>query len=100
MGHGSIRTRLIGTNLTPHTATNTVVKNHWRGGVIVDQIYKPVSFMGCHRVDKSTPARKTTQDPVFLSVDYADARSGTESAGGDVNTMHLWLRHGAGDGVE
>ena len=56
--------------------------------------------MGCHRVDKSTPARKTIQDPVFLGVDHADARSGTESAGGDVNTMHLWLRHGAGDGVE
>ena len=56
--------------------------------------------MGSQRVDKSTPARKTIQDPIFLSVDYADVRSGTESAGGNVNTMRLWLRHGAGDGVE
>ena len=56
--------------------------------------------MGSQRVDKSTTARKTIQNPVFLSVDYADVRSGTESAGGDVNTMHLWLRHGVGDGVE
>lgn len=60
--------------------------------------------MGCHWVDKPTPARKTTQDPVFLSVDYADAQSGVGSAGGsaggDVNAMHLWSRHGAGDGVE
>ena len=50
--------------------------------------------MGRQRVDKSTPARKTIQDPVFLSVDYADARSGAGSAGGDVNAMRLWLRHG------
>lgn len=56
--------------------------------------------MGCHRVDKSTPARKTIQDPIFLSVDYADARSDAGSAGGDVNAMRLWLRHGAGDGME
>ena len=60
--------------------------------------------MGCQRVDKSTPARKTTQDPVFLSVDCADALSGAGSAGGsaggDVNAMHLWSGHGAGDGVE
>ena len=56
--------------------------------------------MGCQRVDKSTPARKTIQDPVFLSVDYADARSGAGSAGGDVNAMHLWSRHDVGDGVE
>jgi hypothetical protein len=33
-------------------------------------------------------------------VDCADARSGAGSAGGNVNTMRLWLRHGAGDGVE
>jgi hypothetical protein len=52
--------------------------------VIVDQIYNPVGFMGRHRVDKSTPARKTIQDPVFLSVGYADARSGAGSTGGDV----------------
>ena len=60
--------------------------------------------MGLHRVDKYTPAGKTIQDSVFLSVDYADARSGAESAGGsdggDVNAMHLWLRCGTGDGVE
>lgn len=60
--------------------------------------------MGCHRVDKSTPAGKTIQDPVFLSVDYADAQSDAGSAGcsagGDVNAMYLWSRHGAGDGVE
>ena len=52
--------------------------------------------MGCHRVDKSTPARKTIQDPVFLSVDYTDARSGTGSAGGHVNALHLRSRYGAG----
>ena len=56
--------------------------------------------MGHHRVDKSTPARKTIQDPVFLSVDYADAQSGAESTEGDVNAMRLWLRYGASDGVE
>jgi hypothetical protein len=56
--------------------------------------------MGRHRVDKSTPARKTIQDPVFLNVDYTDAQSGAESTEGDVNAMHLWLRYDAGDGVE
>jgi len=40
--------------------------------------------MGRHRVDKSTPARKTIQDPVFLNVDYTDALSGAGSAEGDV----------------
>ena len=52
--------------------------------------------MGRHRVDKSTPARKTIQDPVFLSVDYADARSDAESAGGDVKALHLRSRYSAG----
>ena len=52
--------------------------------------------MGRRRVDDSTPARKTIQDLVFLSVDYIDARSGTGSAGGDVNALHLRSRYGAG----
>ena len=52
--------------------------------------------MGRRRVDDSTPAKKTIQDPVFLSVDYTDARSGTGSAGGDVNALHLRSRHGEG----
>ena len=56
--------------------------------------------MGHLRVDKSTPVRKTIQDPVFLNMDYADAQSGAGSAEGDVNTMRLWLRRGAGDDVE
>ena len=56
--------------------------------------------MGLHRVDKYAPVRKTIQDPIFLSVDYADARSGAGSAGGDVNAMRLRSRHSAGDGVE
>ena len=52
--------------------------------------------MGRRRVDGSTPARKSIQDPVFLSVDYTDVRSGAGSAGGDVNALHLRSRYGAG----
>jgi len=33
-------------------------------------------------------------------MDYANALSGARSAEGDVNAMHLWLKHDAGDDVE
>jgi hypothetical protein len=56
--------------------------------------------MGRHRVDKSTPARKTIQDPVFLNVDYTDAQSGAESIESDVNAILLRSKHDAGDDVE
>ena len=56
--------------------------------------------MGRHRVDKSTPARKTIQDPIFLNVDYTDAQSGARSAEGDVNAMLLRSKHDAGDDVK
>ena len=70
------------------------------GEIIVDQIYSPVGFMGRHRVNKSTPARKTIQDPIFLSVDYANALSGARSAEGDVNAMLLRSKHDAGADVK
>ena len=56
--------------------------------------------MGRQRVDKSTPARKTIQDPVFLSVDYTNALSGARSGEGDVNAMFLRSKHDVGDDVE
>ena len=56
--------------------------------------------MGRHRVDKSIPARKTIQDPVFLSVGYTNALSGARSAEGDINAILLRSKHDAGDDVE
>ena len=56
--------------------------------------------MGCHRVNKSTPVRKTIQDPVFLNVDYTNTLSSARSAEGDINAILLRSEHDAGDGVE
>ena len=56
--------------------------------------------MGSYRVDKSTPVRKTIQDPVFLSVGYTNALSGARSAEGDINAMFLRSKYDAGDDVE